>query len=183
MLTDFKGGSFSDGGLLVTMVIEVVCATAALYFLQSRNYAVSTLYPEPKIKDAGIGIALYIIFYIVHWIFIAPLYSSQPVQPIQQMLSKATVTLEVVVPLAVVNGAYEEVFLLGFLLRGLRSYGASTAVGISLLVRVLYHLYQGPVGALTILIYGALLSVYYVRFGKLFPVVFCHILSDIIPFL
>jgi membrane protease YdiL (CAAX protease family) len=80
-----------------------------------------------------------------------------------------------------VNGTYEEVFLLGFLQRGLRSYGLSIAVGVAVLVRVLYHLYQGPVGTLWVLGFGAVFSLYYLRSEQLWPPAFAHILWDIIP--
>jgi membrane protease YdiL (CAAX protease family) len=57
------------------------------------------------------------------------------------------------------------------------------AVGVSLLVRVLYHLYQGPLGAVYVGAFGLVLSLYYVASGKLFPVVLAHALWDIVPFL
>ncbi|MGZ5119554.1 MAG: CPBP family glutamic-type intramembrane protease, partial [Burkholderiales bacterium] len=69
--------------------------------------------------------------------------------------------------MAMINGTYEEVFLLGFLLRGLRQFGFSLTVGVPLLIRVLYHLYQGPVGAMWILGFGLLFSLYYFRFRLL----------------
>lgn len=81
------------------------------------------------------------------------------------------------------NGAYEEVFLLGFLLRGLRGYGLGMALGVSLLVRMLYDLYQGPLGAASVFAYGAVVSLYFVSSNRLFPVVFAHALGDIVPFI
>jgi membrane protease YdiL (CAAX protease family) len=86
------------------------------------------------------------------------------------------------VAVSIVNGAFEEVFLLGFLLRGLRAYGLSVAIGSSLLIRMLYHVYQGPIGVLSVLGFGVVLSLYYIRGGSLFSVVFAHVLADIIPF-
>lgn len=86
------------------------------------------------------------------------------------------------VTLGIVNGTHEEVFLLALLLRGLRRYGLPVALGISLLVRLSYHLYQGPLGAVYVTMFGLVLSLYYVASGKLFPVVIAHALWDIIPF-
>ncbi|MGZ5735636.1 MAG: CPBP family glutamic-type intramembrane protease [Burkholderiales bacterium] len=83
------------------------------------------------------------------------------------MVQDARVSLPVVVSMAMINGTYEEVFLLGFLLRGLRQFGFSLTVGVPLLIRVLYHLYQGPVGAMWILGFGLLFSLYYFRFRLL----------------
>src|SRR6185295_521108 len=95
----------------------------------------------------------------------------------------APIGLTALVTLGIVNGAYEEMFLLGFLLRGLRGYGLSFAIGASLLVRVLYHLYQGPLGAMYVGVFGLVLSLYYVASARLFPVVLAPALWDIIPFM
>lgn len=98
------------------------------------------------------------------------------------MVAEATLTLPLIVAFAIINGTFEEVFLLGVLTRGLRRHGLSLAIGLPLLVRVSYHLYQGPVGAVWILTFGLLFALLYVRTGSLWPPVFAHILWDIVPF-
>jgi hypothetical protein len=75
-----------------------------------------------------------------------------------------------------------EVFFMGVLVRGLRSHGLSIAIGLPLLMRVLGHLYQGPMGVLWILAFGLLFSICYVRRPVLWPLVLAHILWDIYPF-
>ena len=56
-------------------------------------------------------------------------------------------------------------------------------VGVVLLVRVLCHLYQGPVGASAMLAYGGVEGLYYARWRNAWPAVFAHIIWDIVPFL
>src|SRR5262249_43457294 len=109
------------------------------------------------------------------------LSSSQPL-PIQEVVDRADVSLLTVVAVAIVNGNYEEIFLLGFLVRGLESYGRVVAVVVSLSVRVLYHLYQAPIGAFAVFGFGLIVSLYFVRTRSLFPVIFAHVLGDIVPF-
>jgi membrane protease YdiL (CAAX protease family) len=127
-------------------------------------------------------VALYVIAEFAAWVAVSPFAADFDAQPISFIMEKSSVSMAMVVPMAMVNGMYEEVFLLAFLARGLRRYGTSIALGVSLLVRVLYHLYQGPVGAVSVLAFGGVLSVFYLRTGRLFPVVFAHILADIVPF-
>ncbi len=93
----------------------------------------------------------------------------------------AQVTLPSLIAAAMVNGTFEEVFLLGFLARGLRGFGLSIALGVPLLVRALCHMYQGPLGVLWVLGFGLILALYYVRWGQLWPPVLAHILWDIVP--
>lgn len=51
-----------------------------------------------------------------------------------------------------------------------------------MLVRVLYHLYQGPLGAISILLTGTIFGIYYWKTRKLWPVAFAHIFADFAGF-
>jgi membrane protease YdiL (CAAX protease family) len=172
----FQSSSFTDSNMLGLIGMEVVFGAIALLLLYARGY------PSPSLAGLGLGVGLYIASLMTSWVAVAPFAASQPSQPIDALVSSASVSLSSVIAVALVNGAYEEVFLLGFLLRGLRGYGLSIALGVSLLVRVLYHLYQGPLGAVSVLAFGLVLSLYYIRSNALFPVVFAHVLADVIPF-
>lgn len=104
--------------------------------------------------------------------------------PVGEMLARAHPSLVVLVLVAIVNGAYEEVFLLGFLQRALQHFGPAIAVGAPLLVRILYHTYQGPIGVSSVFGYGLVVGGFFFwRAGAVFPVVFAHILADIVPFI
>ncbi|NKI70834.1 CPBP family intramembrane metalloprotease [Collimonas pratensis] len=179
----FNSGAFTDANLYSIIVMELILGAIAFLVLYIRGFAISTLYPAPSLVGVAVGIATYVATLVAVWVLTAPFVSSQGAQPIDSMVSHASVSLSTVVLVALINGAYEEIFLLGFLLCGLRGYGLSIAMGVSLLVRVLYHLYQGPLGAISILAFGLVLSLNYVRTGSLFSAVFAHILADIIPFL
>jgi len=178
----FQDLAFTDASLIGLVAMELVLGAIAMLVLHARGYALSGLYPSPSMAGVGWGLGLYVACLGASWIAVAPFAGSQPSQPIDAMVSGASVSLPPVVAAALVNGAYEEVFLLGFLLRGLRGYGLSVALGVSLLIRVLYHLYQGPLGAVSVLAFGLVLSLYYIRTSSLFPVVFAHVLADIVPF-
>jgi len=184
VLDGFQGkGEFSDQGFVRLMAMELILGSIALGFLYARKFSLASLYPSPSVKGVGVGIILYMAAVVASWIFMAPFASTQSTQPIETMLSTASASAATIVPAAVLNGTFEETFLLGVLLRGMSKYGASVALGIMLLVRLLYHLYQGPLGAVSVLGFGAVLGIYYMRTERLFPVVFAHILADIVPFL
>jgi membrane protease YdiL (CAAX protease family) len=178
------GGSFSDEGFISLIAFELVVGTVALYVLRVRGFSVASLYPVPSMSGAGVGVLLYIATVFVAWLVTAPFTSAAYNAPIERLMpEKGGVELATLVALGIVNGAYEEVFLLGFLLRGLRGYGLAVALGVSLLVRLLYHLYQGPVGALSVFAFGGVLSLYFASSGRLFPAVLAHALGDIVPFI
>jgi membrane protease YdiL (CAAX protease family) len=178
----FQGGSFSEAGVVGLVGLEVVLAIAALYVLASRGFDVASLYPRPSLIGVLAGLLVSAIAFGAAWAATSAFDWSYYSQPLERLMGGSPIGLQALVLLGIVNGTYEEIFLLGFLLRGLRGYGLSVAIGVSVLVRVLYHLYQGPLGALYVGVFGLVLSLYYVSSGKLFPVVLAHALWDIIPF-
>lgn len=175
----FPAPPLSETDSIWLVATELASAGAAVAFLHFRGYAVLTLLPKPTLRGSAIGIALFIAAWLLGALLVAPfagVQSEQAADPYDPRLS-----LALIVVTAMVNGTYEEVFLLGFLLRGLRGYGLAIAVGVALAVRVLYHLYQGPLGALWVFGFGAAFSLYYLRSEQLWPPAFAHILWDIIP--
>lgn len=161
--------------------LELVLSTAALVYLKSRRFQLATLCPHPSIRGTLIGIGLFFTAWLVGAVVVAPLQSNEKRQIIDFAFSGMTVAS--VVAFSMVNGAFEEVFLLGALVNGLRGYGISVAVGLPLLVRILYHLYQGPLGAVWVLSFGIVLTLGYIATRQLWPSVFAHTLWDIVPML
>ena len=80
-----------------------------------------------------------------------------------------------------VNGIFEELFVAGYIITVLKdARGTWTAINASTMVRLLYHLYQGPIGVVTIVPMGLLFGYTYVRRRQLWPLIFAHVLIDII---
>lgn len=179
---DFKSGSFSERGFLELVAYEIVVGTAAVYTLKVRGFDVGSLYPRPYAWGLVSGIVVALCAGLAGRLITSPFDYAWYSEPLERLMGGDPVGVGYLVLLGIVNGTYEEVFLLGFLTRGLRGYGLSVAIGVSLLVRVLCHLYQGPLGAIYVGAFGLVLTLYYVASGKLFPVVFAHALWDIIPF-
>lgn len=179
----FKTGAYSEGGIVGLLILEVLLGLTALYILRSRGFDVPSLYPRPSVVGVAFGSFLYVSAAGAAGLALMMFNAEHYSEPLERLMGGAPIGLPALVLLGVVNGAYEEIFLLGFLLRGLRGYGLSLAIGVSMLVRVLYHLYQGPLGAVCIGIFGLVLSLSYVANGKLFPAVFAHAVADIVPFI
>ena len=175
-------GAFTDASLLWLIATEVVLAGAALAFLHVRGFAIASLMPTPSVRGGIVGVGLFFGAWLVGWLLVAPFAAGQREQPIERMMAEASLSMPVIVAMALVNGAFEEVFLLGFLARALRGFGLAIALGVPTLVRVSYHLYQGPLGALWVFAVGLVFAVYYARTVRLWPPVFAHVLWDIVPF-
>ncbi|MYM23833.1 CPBP family intramembrane metalloprotease [Duganella sp. FT135W] len=180
-LAVFSSGSgaaaFTDNRLLALVLFELMMAAAALGVLHARQYPLATLLPRPSWGGVGVAAVLYMLA-AVSSSAIAMLAPQHLLQPVQDLVEGHR-SLGALLALSLVNGAYEEIFLLAFLQRGLRRLGASNAIGITLLVRVLYHTYQGPVGFTSVAAFGLVVGAYYWRSGRLFPVIVTHIAADI----
>ena len=179
VLAGFPEARFTDSSNVWLILLEVTLGAAALFYLYVRGFDIRSLYPRPGIHGTLLGLGVFFAAWIVGAIATAPFAS--PGHSSMVEFSFAEVSLASTVAAAIVNGAFEEIFLLGVLVRGLRRYGLSVAIGVSLLVRVLYHLYQGPLGAVWILAFGLTLTFFYVRSMQLWPPVLAHILWDIVP--
>jgi membrane protease YdiL (CAAX protease family) len=183
VLAGFPTEKFDDASLLSIAVFEIVMGALALAFLRYRGYPLAPLVPLPNAVGCLVGLALYLASWVASWpvdhMFGAKILATQP---IEQMVEGAELSMPTVLAVSVVNGLYEEVFLVGYLLRALESLGAPFAIGATGLVRVLYHLYQGPVGAVEVLVFGLIFAVYFWRTRKLWPLVFAHIVADFAGF-
>jgi membrane protease YdiL (CAAX protease family) len=176
-------GGFSNVGALFTVAYEIVLSLAAFALLRRRGYDVASLVPHPTWIDSAIGLALFGAAWIAGALAVAPFAVNWSEQPIAHMMRASTIMPPVALLMSVVNGAFEEVFLLGFLMRGLRGLGLSTSLGVMMLVRMSYHLYQGPLGATWMLGVGLVFGLYHARAQRLWPVVFAHMVWDFLAFM
>ena len=178
-----RGGAFSDAAFAQIIATELALGGAALALLRARGYPIGQVLPSPSVRGSVLGFALLAVALLAWWL-VAALFpgSAFERQPIADIMAGSSVSAPSVVALGIVNGLYEETFLVGYLVRGFREQGPALAIGLSALVRLLYHLYQGPLGALSALVFGVVVSLFYWRTGRLWPVVFAHALADVIAF-
>ncbi len=178
-----RQGGFDDAGALGIVLYEVAFSLAVVTLLRSRGYDVASLRPQPTWIDSGLGVLLALAAGMAGMLAWSAFSASQPEQPISDMMRRSTIGAPMVLLMAVVNGTFEEVFLLGFLMRGLKERGLSIALGTMMLVRVSYHLYQGPLGACYVFGVGLVFGLFYARTGRLWPAVLAHMMWDVVPFL
>jgi uncharacterized protein len=91
-----------------------------------------------------------------------------------------SVSFGAAVLLSAVNGTFEEFFLCRYLIERFRESSATFAIMLSATIRMLYHVYQGPQGTLSILAFGIMIGAYYWRTRALGAVVLAHVLADLI---
>ncbi len=183
VMAGFPAAQYSNDGVLQMMALEGVLAGVALLFLRVRGFDVASLLPRPTWWDTLLGALTYLAAWALETVGMSLYESVVPPTATRDVVAFSFTGLTVVtlVAFSIVNGLFEEVFLLGVLTRGLRQWGLALAIGLPLLLRLLYHTYQGPLGAIGVVAFGLTVTLVYVRTGRLWPSVYAHILADLIP--
>lgn len=177
----FAAGPVNDNNFIAAIVVKLVFGATALAVLHTRAYPLYTLCPRPSWRGALAGVGLYLCSGLLTTMAyrLAPHHAPSLMS---DLMAAAHISWYLIVPLALVNGSYDEIVLSAYLMRGLRRFGASTAIGISVLVRVLYHMHEGPMGALAAALLGIVLGIYYQHRGRLFPVVLANVIDYVLFF-
>lgn len=168
--------------LIGLILIEALLLGPAALFLLLRGWRLADFRFDITLRSSGEGIALfiatYLLFLVMHtWLAALAgsddlsVLGSSPYQP----------NLLVVLLVSTVNPVFEEVFVVGYVIKALECRcGATFAIGVSVLIRLLYHTYQGPMAVAFIFPMGVLFAVAYWRWRALWPLILAHGLFDFI---
>lgn len=87
--------------------------------------------------------------------------------------------LGVILATSLVNPIFEELFVCGYLVARLAPrYGTWPAIHASTAIRLTYHLYQGPIAALSIVPVGLVFAYWFVQRKQLWPLIVAHAYFD-----
>jgi membrane protease YdiL (CAAX protease family) len=175
--------SVSSDRLVRTMAFELAVAAAIAAYLWLRGWTLSRFRFEPSWKATGLGIVLYGAFQLAYVVaalafgsWIARFYGDGI-----QSLFRVDADAAAIVAMSIVNPAYEESFVVGYVVRNLEGRASLwTAINVSTAIRLTYHLYQGPVACAAIIPMGVISAWFCARHGKLWALIVAHALSDFI---
>jgi membrane protease YdiL (CAAX protease family) len=177
-------GAITNEGLQSLIVYELVVLGVLGAFLRARNWTLERLGISADLRDTLIGVGLMAIVYVITS-FIEMVASAvvpeivEAARKLQRVDGPLEATTVVIVSL--VNSVFEELFVCAYVIAALKDRrGIAFAINVSVGLRVAYHLYQGVLGALTIAPVGLLFAYWYVRSGRLWPLIVAHGLLDFI---
>lgn len=170
------------GGLVL---VETVVLAILAAFLRLRDARTAWFGARPCLADTARGVGLAGAAYLVYWPAALLLWRIWP--PSARggpEFVVGSMSLGTMVAVSVVNPIFEEGLLLGYLARRLHALrGPRTAIAVTVALRMLYHTYQGLHGVLFVGLLGGVLSVAYLRQGRLWPAIVAHGLLDFLPML
>lgn len=175
----------SNSRFLDLALFEITVFAVLWGFLHLRGWSFSRMGLSLDALDALKGFGLAIVALVAYQslglvaAMIAPQWLEHAV--ITANFPKPGLSIPTAVAVSLVNPIYEEVFVAGYLISALKGKRSNWfAINLSLAIRLLYHLYQGPIAIFAILPVGLIFGWWYVRTGKLLPLIAGHGLLDLL---
>ena len=178
--------------LLFLVGQELALGALLLWFLHARDWALSDLglKEDAPLQDVAAGGLLFVAVYST-WFLIWNLAAAVSPDFIMSMVKVGRNVVGGHIPpltsvtVSVVNGVYEELFVVGFVMSALARMQKSSwfCVNVSTAIRLAYHLYQGPLGVLSVVPTGLIFAFWFARTKRLWPIVGAHILMDTVALL
>lgn len=181
------GGSlvFNNSALLSILVFELIQSAFLVWFLRVRGWTLEKFGLSITWRGTGMGWLLLLGTYLLATG--AQFLAQSSLPAVMQAAARSypsadpRVSMELVFLTSTVNGIFEELFVVGYIVTALAATrGVWTAINVSAVVRLLYHLYQGPIGIVTIVPMGLLYGYIYARTRQLWPLILAHVLLDIV---
>ena len=172
---------FTNAELFAAIIFEVIQLGFLAWFLRIRGWTLEKFGLAFSWSGTVVGLALLAVTYVL---VVGVAHVAQGVfnYDVQAAIERAprfdeNLSMQLLFLVSVVNGIAEELFVAGYIITALYPRrGMWVAINVSVVVRLLYHLYQGPIGVLTAVPMGLLYGYLYSRTRQLWPLIVAHVL-------
>lgn len=174
--------SFSQGSLWGMVVYELLVLAllgSVLWFRGWRPQELGLQWQARDMRPAlGLLVACIVACYPLNWL---GAHMAEGMNPSMDAMVAGSLSLAAVVAISLINPVFEEVFVCAYVIRALeRNHSQAFAVNVSVAIRTSYHLYQGPIGAISLLVVGLILGWWFARTGRLWPAIIAHGVMDLL---
>jgi len=174
---------FTNPMLLRLVCEELVLMSLAGFILRLRGWSVQDVNLQVSWKAGGIGFFLVLFTCGTYSFLISLIAASGIIIHFAKVTLQSNVSLLPAILASFVNATFEEGFVVGYLLKAVEHEGVVFAVGLSVLIRLLYHTYQGPIAILSVLPLGITFGLVYWRIKQLSPLILAHAALDLLAFM
>ena len=177
--------SNSDIALVSNIIYQVLILAMIFSFLNARESNITLSNNFNIIKLLGICVILILSYYLFYYLFIIiATWSSSATINQTSNLTATKFSLIPIILFSASNGFFEEIIVVGYVIpvvteRRNSFYG----LNVSVFIRLLYHLYQGPVAALHIIPMGLVFGLIFIKYKNIWPLVIAHFVLDVIALL
>ncbi|MBL7932004.1 MAG: CPBP family intramembrane metalloprotease [Bacteroidia bacterium] len=167
---------FTNQGQFIIVIYETIALLLILYILKVRGWRLADFNLDFTLKMIGIGILLIFIRNVITNIGFklfeaGGVVDESVAKHVQYRLESNWIAISLII---VVNSIYEEFLLIGYFFKKLEKYHPAIVIGLSMLIRLSYHTYQGWMSLFTIIPTGLVFGYYYYKYKKLWPLIIAH---------
>jgi uncharacterized protein len=173
--------------LLWTLAYEIAVGAVLAGFLRIRGWTWKRLGFQPHWRDLLWAVALLFVTYTAYYVLSLAVVTVWPgfyQLALNTHLVATHIAWPILVAISIINPVFEEVFLCGYVVAAVKDKtGAALAINVSAGIRLLCHLYQGPVGVMSLVPEGLIFATWFARTGRLWPLIVAHALQDLLGLL
>jgi uncharacterized protein len=179
---------FDDHRVWTLMIYQVSVAPVIIYILWERgwrwrDFSVQVT-PRGVLQGFGLGIAAFALskagFLLTSSVATASVAPAAALAP----MAPGVFAMGGMLFATIVKAVFEEVLVCGYVVQSLRGkFGIALAVNASIALRMSFHLYQGPGAFLSFALFGLIFTFFYIRTGRLWPLIVAHALLEAIALL
>jgi len=165
---------YDDRRLYTFVAIEVVCGTLSILLLRARGWRRSDFGLRANFPLTIAGLVLFLVANVS----IAGLYllfkTATGLDLVARMQPVTRTTWPALVLLLAIDPLYEETFEVAYNIRATEKLGPAFGITLSAAIRLICHLYQGPIAPLTILPLGLIFGFVYWKWRRVWPLAVAH---------
>ncbi|WP_299577163.1 CPBP family intramembrane glutamic endopeptidase [uncultured Sunxiuqinia sp.] len=178
----YKITNFSHSTILI---YEVIAFSIILYILKVRAWRLTDFNLSFKFRLIWVALLLLVLRNITGGILskifeFATVIGDTGTKHVHYGLEANWI---VILLFVVINSIYEEFILVGYFFKRLEKYHPAILIGLSTLIRLSFHTYQGWIGIFYIIPTGLIFGYYYFKYKKLWPLIIAHGLMNLLVFL
>jgi uncharacterized protein len=184
-ITDGTRHSFGSYHIYSVVIYELLLAPVLAAILYVGGWRPKHFPIGAGAAASAMGLLMFAGMWIADWVLSWGLQLVFPaVRSMQEMWAQYQPAdppgLLAILLLVLVNPAFEELIVCGYVIPALRGrFGDTTAVNVSVVIRSSYHLYQGFAMLPWHTAYGLVQAHVYLRFGRLWPLIVSHAALDL----
>ncbi len=176
------GATMSDARLLGVVALELLLGLFWARRLASQGWTIASITEPFLASDLLRGVLLLGAAWLAYYLAFLSAVAVAPrfAEAARSVSINGQLSLPVVLLISIINPVAEECLYLGVIAASLRREDSFLALSASVLARVCVHVYQGPLGVLSITPTALVFGAYYLRTRRLWAVVAAHGLMDVL---
>lgn len=165
---------YDDRRLWTIIGIELVCGTLAVLLLRARGWKLSDFGLRISMPLTIAGMLLFIGANITIAILFEAFRAMSGTDPSALTTPVAEATWFPFLLFILIDPLYEETFEVAYNVEATKIDGAAFGITLSATIRLVCHLYQGPIAPLTILPLGIIFAAVYWKWRRVWPLAVAH---------